>query len=68
MATPHVTGAVALLASAYPEADAPALKDAILRGANSDYDLYPVPLDETRLRSPLQVRQLGSCLEDFRGA
>ena len=37
MATPHVAGAVALLASAYPDADARALKDAILRGANASY-------------------------------
>ena len=34
-ATPHVAGAVALLASRYPNATASQIKDALLRGANT---------------------------------
>ena len=37
MATPHVTGAVALLKSAYPNATAEQIKQAILYGANPNY-------------------------------
>ena len=37
MATPHVAGAVALLAAAYPDAEANDLKAAILNGANKNY-------------------------------
>ena len=37
MATPHVAGAVALLASAVPDADSAQIRRAILEGANTDY-------------------------------
>ena len=37
MATPHVTGAVALLKAAYPDATAKQIKRAILEGANKNY-------------------------------
>ena len=37
MATPHVTGAAALLKAIYPDAKAHEIKAALIGGANGDY-------------------------------
>ena len=55
MATPHVTGAVALLKAAYPDATGAQIKKAILQGANKNYCTndknevsYEIPANHTK--------------------
>ncbi|MBQ7577412.1 MAG: S8 family serine peptidase [Synergistaceae bacterium] len=43
MATPHVTGSIALLASAYPQATTTQLKTALFQGANSNINPLAYP-------------------------
>ena len=46
MATPYITGAAALLLSAYPDASASQIKQAILQGANSNINPYVYPFEQ----------------------
>ena len=46
MSAPHVTGAIGLIASKYPQATPQQLKRAILEGANKNINPFPTPYED----------------------
>ena len=51
MATPHVSGVAALIASAYPQADALEIKDRIIYGSDKVRDLTDVSVSDGRVNA-----------------